>query len=77
MADDYSLILPPPSLSIHDHIDPAFTAVTYTSFDTVVQTISHLGLGTLLAKPDIKNAFRLLLINPANFELLGIHIKGE
>jgi hypothetical protein len=76
VADKYSLILPP-SLSINDHIDPAFTTVTYTSFDTVIQTISHLGPGALLAKSDIKNAFQLLPINPADFELLGIHIKGE
>lgn len=48
-----------PSASINDHIDPQFTSVTYTSFDTFVQTISTLGQGTLIAKVDIKNAFRL------------------
>lgn len=33
------------SASINDHIDPQFTSVTYTSFDTVVQTMSTLGQG--------------------------------
>lgn len=66
----------PPSFSINEHIDPQFTTVTYTSFDTVVQTISTLGLMALLAKVDIKNAFRLLSICPGDFELLGIYING-
>lgn len=52
----------PPSFSINEHIDPQLTTVTYTSFDTVVQTISTLGPMALLAKVDIKNAFRLLHI---------------
>lgn len=54
----------PPSFSINEHKDPQFTTVTYTSFDTVVQTISTLGPMALLAKVDIKNAFRLLPIYP-------------
>lgn len=66
----------PPSFSINEHIDPQFTTVTYTSFDTVVQTISTLGPMALLAKVDIKNAFRLLPIYPGDFELLGIYING-
>lgn len=66
----------PPSFSINEQIDPQFTTVTYTSFDTVVQTISKLGPMALLAKVDIKNAFRLLPIYPGDFELLGIYING-
>lgn len=47
----------PPSASINDHIDPQFTSVTYTSFDTVVQTISTLGQGVLIARPPLRILF--------------------
>ena len=33
----------PPFISINDTIDPIYTTVTYTSFDTVIQTISQVG----------------------------------
>lgn len=44
----------PLSASINDHIDPQFTSVTYTSFDTVVQTISTFGQGVLIARPPLR-----------------------
>lgn len=44
----------PPSASVNDHKDPQFTSVTYTSFDTVVQTISTLGKGVLILRPPLK-----------------------
>ena len=34
--------------------------------------ISSLGKGTELARVDIRQAFRLLIVNPADFDLLGI-----
>lgn len=67
----------PPSNSINHHIDPVHTSVKYTSFDTVVQTISLLGKGTFIAKVDIKSAFRLIRVHPADFELLGLHMNGS
>lgn len=44
----------PPSASVNNHKDPQFTSVTYTSFDTVVQTISTLGKGVLIVRPPLK-----------------------
>lgn len=46
-----------PSLSINKHIDPQFTTVTYTSIDTVVQTIRTLFPRALIVKLDIKMLF--------------------
>lgn len=66
----------PPSNSINSHIDPVHTTVKYTSFDTVIHTISDLGKGSKLAKVDIKNAFRLLRVYPGDFELLGMFFRG-
>lgn len=42
------------AFSINEHIDPQFTTVTYTSFETVVQTIGTIGPRALLAKLDIE-----------------------
>jgi hypothetical protein len=67
----------PPSISINNHIDPVHTSVNYTSFDTVIQTISHLDKGALRAKADIKSAFRLIRVHPADFELLGLNMNGK
>ena len=66
----------PPLSSINGYIDPSETSVRYTSFDTVINTISKLGRGALLAKADIKSAFRLIPIYPGDFDLLGIYFNG-
>ena len=45
--------------------------VEYAKFDQVVRLSADQGPAALLAKYDIKSAFRLLLISPQDFELLG------
>ena len=49
-----------------------YRTVNYTSFDTVIQMLAELGKEAYIGKMDIKLAFRLLPINPADFDLLGI-----
>jgi hypothetical protein len=39
--------------------------------------IFSLGRSTQLAKIDIRQAFRLLIVNPADFDLLGIKFDGK
>ena len=51
-----------------------YRTVNYTSFDTVIQMLAELGKEAYIGKMDIKLAFRLLPINPADFDLLGIKI---
>ena len=63
--------------SVNDGVDKAFTEVTYTSFDKVVDMIFRLGKSALMAKRDIKSAFRLLPIYPGDFHLLGIKVGDQ
>lgn len=62
----------PEGNSVNFYIDPELCKVHYTSFDEVVSMIASLGESALIAKADISNAFRLLPVNPADFDLLGI-----
>jgi hypothetical protein len=36
--------------------------------------ISNLGKGALCGKIDIKSAFRLLIVSPSDFDLVGIYL---
>ena len=61
----------PAGQSLNDYIDPANCAVQYTSFDEAVKLVQDLGHKCELFKMDIKNAFRLLPVNPLDFDQLG------
>lgn len=67
----------PNQFSVNDFIDPALCKVKYTSFDKVVNMISELAESARIAKSDVSQAFRLLIVNPADFDLLGIKINDE
>lgn len=63
--------------SINDGIDREVCAVQYTSFDEAVNLVIQMGKGALMAKADIESAFRLLPINPGDFQLLGIKVLDK
>ena len=63
--------------SINTFIDSEFSTVQYTSFDKVLSTINEIGKGALLARMDVKSAFRLLILNPDEFDLFGFKFKGQ
>ena len=63
--------------SINDGISQELKSVSYTKFDTVVDMVFSLGKSALMAKRDIRSAFRLLPVSPLDFELLGIHVDGK
>ena len=67
----------PADQSVNDFIDPTLCSVQYTEFDKAVEMIQDLGQGALLFKMDIKSAFRLLPVNPDDFELLGFKFNGK
>ena len=67
----------PVNSGINCFIDPELCTVQYASFDGVVDMIFKLGKGALLGKMDIKSAFRLVPVNPADFDLLGFAIDGQ
>ena len=62
---------------VNDFIDPEYCKVNYSSFDKVVEIISTLGKSALLAKLDISQAFQLIIINPVDFDVLGIMLEGH
>ena len=67
----------PENKSVNSFIDPEECTVVYTSLDEVLQKIANMRKGTLLAKMDIKSAFRLMIINPGDFDLLGFKFQGN
>lgn len=66
----------PENMSINDFIDPVLCSVRYTEFDEAINMIQDLGRNCYLFKMDIKSAFRLLPVNPLDFELLGFSLDG-
>jgi len=60
----------PTGHSINDGIPKDLCSLTYITVDTAIEHIQHLGKGTLLAKIDIKSAFRLLPVHPSDRHLL-------
>lgn len=67
----------PPENSINHYIDPDLCKVKYSSLDNVLGMIYKLGKHAKLGKIDISSAFRLLIVNPADFDLLGICFDGK
>ena len=67
----------PAGSSVNDGIDENICSVSYSSFDKVSKMIFSLGKNALMAKRDIKSAFRLLPIHPDDFHLLGIKVDDQ
>ena len=61
----------PQGHSVNDGIDPALCSLSYTSVDDAAAEISAMGRDTLLAKLDIKNAYRIVPVHPEDRPLLG------
>ena len=63
----------PASRSVNDGIPKNLCSLTtYITVDSAIQCIQLLGQGTLLAKIDIKSAFRLLPVHPSDHHLLAM-----
>ena len=67
----------PKGSSVNDGIDPPLCSLQYTSVEKVAAAVRRLGPGALLAKVDIKSAYRLILVHPDDRPLLGINWNGE
>ena len=63
----------PAGYSINDYIDPALYSLSYCSIDDAYAIINKLGPGALLSKIDLKDAFRLIPVCTADWNLLGIY----
>jgi len=67
----------PDGHSVNDGIEKALCSLMYISVDRVAETVLQLGPGTLLAKMDIKEAFRIVPIHPSDRLLLAMQWKGK
>ena len=65
----------PQGQSVNDFIDQQVCTVQYTSFDEAVKMVQELGQNCKLFKTDIRNAYRLIPIQPSDFELLGFYFE--
>ena len=61
--------------SVNDGVPSPLCSIRYITIEDAVQKIIELGPGTLMAKIDIKNAFRLIPVHPGDRHLLGMRWK--
>ena len=62
----------PKGKSVNDGIPKSLCSMSYITTDNAISTIMALGRDTLLAKIDVKSAFRLIPINPSDRHLLAM-----
>ena len=60
---------------MNDGIEPELYSLRYTSVDEAVQVILSLWQGAQMAKVDIKNAYRIILVYPTDRLLLGMYMN--
>ena len=66
----------PENASVNDDIPSELCSLHYTSVERVATAAMRLGCGTLLAKLDVKSAYRLIPVHPSDRPLLGIEWAG-
>ena len=69
-------LLFPEGRGVNDGIDPLVCSLRYTTVYKADQAVGCLGVGTLLAKLDVRSAYRLILVHPDNRLLLGFQWQG-
>ena len=63
--------------SINDSISSQDYTLSYCSVDDAFAIVSSLGRGDLMANIDLRNAFRLIPVQPQDWNLLGIKWCGK
>ena len=61
-----------PDKSVNDGIQGDACSLTYMTVANAVEVIAERGRGTLLAKVDIKSAYRIIPVHPEDHQLLGM-----
>ena len=67
----------PTGQSVNDGIDRELASVAYMSVDDVVRRIVELGKGALVAKADVRVAYRNIPVHLRDRWLLGMRWKGQ
>ena len=63
--------------SVNDGISAELASLSYMSVDDVMREVLRRGRGTLMAKADIKQAYRNLPVHPVDRELLGVQWRDR
>ena len=63
--------------SVNEFIPCKFCSVHYVSFDDAIRMIKRIGPSCTLAKTDARIAFRISLVHPVDYYLLGMHWRGN
>ena len=66
----------PDGYSVNDRISPRLCSLEYITVDMVAKRALQLGKGALLAKADVKSAYRIVLVHPQDIPLLGVAWNG-
>ncbi|GAU91677.1 hypothetical protein RvY_03887 [Ramazzottius varieornatus] len=63
--------------SVNDHISPEDYSLAFCSVDDACNMLQTVGKGALMAKEDVKAAFRLIPVRPPDWPLLGYMVRGS
>ena len=67
----------PPGASVNDGIQRTDVTLRYITIDHAINAVLRHGRGALLSKFDVRNAFRLIPVHPADHHFLGICWQGQ
>ena len=65
----------PPGQSVNEGISPANCTVQYITIDHAVRRVKKYGPGTLMAKLDLEDAFKHIVVRPEDWDLLGSSLE--
>ena len=63
--------------SVNSGIAREFCRVEYETLDTCVDIIAKIGVGCVMSKCDIENAFRILKVNRSDYKFTGFSFDGK
>ena len=61
---------------MNDSISRSLCSLQYVSIEDIVNKIEKMGRGALLAKVDLKEAYRMVSVHPQDRPLLGVEWEG-
>ena len=67
----------PKHQSVNDGIDKTNFPVKFPTIDFISARIRRLGIGTLLCKEDLSNAYKQIRINPSSWPYTGVKFQGK
>ena len=67
----------PHGSSVNNFIPEEFSTLKYATVDDAIKMIKTLGVGCVLAKTDVRSAFRIVPVHPSDYHLLGFHWQNE